>query len=376
MEKARLKTVIVLACGTLLLAGCRRGNSPEGPKQGIRDSALVSQIEAKFWQNAALKTGTIHVAVQQGVVTLSGEVVNDSERLSAEKLAGGVGGVKQVIDLLNVAVARSAPPQPPTENSTEPEPSEKERPSEVSTQLTQRRTSNLPPVVQEPPAGAAQQPAQNVAPVVEEPPSKPTQQKPLGVAPVVNVPPSLPPPPPAPAPVTVLPGTNISVRMIDSIDSANNQAGQTFAASVSGPIAVGEQVVIPQGADARVRLEEDQSAGHFKGRSLLKVELVSVTAYGKIYNLETDPVEKEDASRGKNTAEKVGGGAAAGTVIGVILGRGKGAGIGAAIGAAGGAVDQGLTHAKSVKVASEERLDFVLRSPLTVQMPAARSMNP
>jgi hypothetical protein len=164
--------------------------------------------------------------------------------------------------------------------------------------------------------------------------------------------------------------------MIDSIDSSTNQVGQTFAASVFAPVVVGNQVVIPQGADARVRLAEDQRAGHFTGRSLLKVELVSVTAHGTSYNVETDPAEKQGASRGKSTAEKIGGGAGLGAIVGGIFGHGKGAGVGAGLGAGAGAVDQGFTHAKSVKVASEERLDFILRNPLTVQMPAARSTSP
>jgi hypothetical protein len=164
--------------------------------------------------------------------------------------------------------------------------------------------------------------------------------------------------------------------MIDSIDSNTNQVGQTFAASVFAPVLVGNHVVIPQGADARVRLAEDQRAGHFTGRSLLKVELVSVTAHGTSYNVETDPAEKQGASRGKSTAEKIGGGAGLGALVGGIFGHGKGAGVGAGLGAGAGAVDQGLTHAKSVKVASEKRLDFILRNPLTVQMPAARSTSP
>jgi hypothetical protein len=171
-------------------------------------------------------------------------------------------------------------------------------------------------------------------------------------------------------------GTEISVRMIDSIDSATDQAGQTFAASLSAPVMVGTQTVIPQGAEARVRLEEDQGAGHFKGRPLLKVELVSITADGTTYDVQTDLLEKQGASRAKNTAEKVGGGAAVGAVLGGIFGHGKGAGIGAAVGATGGAVDQGLTHTKRVKISSEERLDFTLRSSLTVPTPVPRSTNP
>jgi outer membrane lipoprotein SlyB len=90
--------------------------------------------------------------------------------------------------------------------------------------------------------------------------------------------------------------------------------------------------------------------------------------------VQTEPVEKQGASRGKNTAEKIAGGATIGGVIGGILGRGKGAAIGAAIGGAAGVADQGLTHAKQVKIPSETRLEVTLRSPLTVELPPG-SMN-
>jgi outer membrane lipoprotein SlyB len=99
--------------------------------------------------------------------------------------------------------------------------------------------------------------------------------------------------------------------------------------------------------------------------------LVAVTANGTTYNVETAPVEKQGASQGKSTAKKVAVGSAAGAALGGILGRGIGAGIGAAIGAAGGAAEQGLSHAKRVKIESEERLDFALRSPITIQAPGS-----
>jgi outer membrane lipoprotein SlyB len=72
------------------------------------------------------------------------------------------------------------------------------------------------------------------------------------------------------------------------------------------------------------------------------------------------------SSRGKNTAEKVGGVAALGAIIGALAGGGKGAAIGAGVGAAGGGVYQGATRGKQVKIPSETKLDFQLDQPLTV----------
>ena len=100
------KLHIILVCSLLLLlSGCGRKKEPEE----ISDSALASQVEAKFQQDANLRTCTIHVTTQRGAVTLSGQVSDESERVSAEKLAGDVTGVKQIIDLLALGVAQSQP---------------------------------------------------------------------------------------------------------------------------------------------------------------------------------------------------------------------------------------------------------------------------
>jgi outer membrane lipoprotein SlyB len=73
-------------------------------------------------------------------------------------------------------------------------------------------------------------------------------------------------------------------------------------------------------------------------------------------------------SRGKNTAEKVGGGAVIGAIIGAIAGGGKGAAIGAGVGGAGGGIYQGATKGQQVRIPSETRLDFQLDQPLTVNV--------
>src|SRR5215510_11018089 len=68
-------------------------------------------------------------------------------------------------------------------------------------------------------------------------------------------------------------GTVIPVVMIDSISSDFNQPGQTFRASVGAPIRVGNRIVVPQGAPARVKLVSVDSAGKIKGRSSLGLQL-------------------------------------------------------------------------------------------------------
>jgi hypothetical protein len=161
--------------------------------------------------------------------------------------------------------------------------------------------------------------------------------------------------------VTVPANTIISVRTIDSIDSKTNQAGQIFKASLNAPIVAGDRVIVPAGADAYIKLVSASSAGHIAGRSELGLELASY-------------VKQSGTSRGKQSAERVGGGAAIGALIGAIAGGGKGAAIGAAVGGGAGTGVQVFTHGQQVKIPSETRLDFTLQQPLDITyVPRKRS---
>ena len=95
---------------------------------------------------------------------------------------------------------------------------------------------------------------------------------------------------------------------------------------------------------------------------------------GKYYNIQTDQYRRQGASRTKNTAEKVGAGAAIGAIIGGIAGGGKGAGIGAAAGGGLGGGVQAATHGQQIKLASESVLNFTLQGPVTV-VPTTRGPN-
>jgi hypothetical protein len=156
--------------------------------------------------------------------------------------------------------------------------------------------------------------------------------------------------------------------MIDRIDSSRNRPGEEFAGTIDAPVVVDDRVVIRRGADARVRLVESRSAGRMTGRSELHVELVSLAIGAQSYTVETGMIEKAGASRGKRTAATVGGGAALGALIGAIAGRGKGAAIGGAVGAGAGTAVQASTKGEQVQIPPETKLDFTLKSPLTLTM--------
>ena len=114
-------------------------------------------------------------------------------------------------------------------------------------------------------------------------------------------------------------------------------------------------------------MDEAKDAAHFKGSSLLTISLTSISHRGDRIEVSTEPYSKEGAGRGKNTAEKVGGGAAVGAILGGIFGGGKGAAIGAGVGAGAGGVANGVTRGQQVQITSESIVRFHLANGFTVR---------
>src|SRR5262249_8839869 len=122
------------------------------------------------------------------------------------------------------------------------------------------------------------------------------------------------------------------------------------------------------------KLENAKSAGKFAGKSELSVDLQSVVFQGKTYNVSSSDVKQSGSSRGKDSAVKIGGGAALGALIGGIAGGGTGAAIGAAVGGGAGTGVQVFTKGKQVKIPSEARLDFTLEQPFDITyLPSRKS---
>jgi hypothetical protein len=174
-------------------------------------------------------------------------------------------------------------------------------------------------------------------------------------------------PPPATAPVSgvqIPTGTPITVRMIDAVDSNVARLGQTFRAGVDEPVMMNGQTVIPRGADALVKLVEDQQSGKFEGKTVLTLALTDISINGQTIDTTTSDVSQASSSRGARTAKVVGGATALGAIIGALAGGGRGAAIGAASGAAVGGGAQVVTKGQQVKIPSETRLSFTLQQPI------------
>lgn len=324
MRKNKVATLGLLLAISLT-ASCSRLGAPS-------DDAITTDIKARMFSEPTLKNGSIDVSSKGGVVTLAGQVPDDAARLAAYKIATQEKGVTKVNDQMSVLAAQATPEA--VAAALEPAARPEKSPRAAKRSRTHEAATSSPPA-------SAAQPATSEAAT---------------------------PAPPLPQPVTVTVPANtiVSVRTIDSIDSKTNHAGEVFKASLDAPIVVDNKVFVPTGADAFVKLVDAKSAGHMTGRSELGLELASIEFQGKTYNVVSSDVKQSGTSRGKQTAERVGGGAALGALIGAIAGGGKGAAIGAAVGGGAGTGAQVFTHGQQVKIPSETRLDFTLQQPLDI----------
>jgi hypothetical protein len=329
--------------GVILLIGLAVGCT-----KARNDAQVASDVQSKIYSDATVQSRQISVQSQNGVVTLTGSVGNEQERNAAAAAAAQVEGVKTVVNNLQATqpqVVQEQMPAQAVEEAAEPAPVARKRPT-------------------------AQRPRATSRPVETARAEEPTPARDF----------SSPEPAAAPAPppvqkITVPDGTLLSVRLVDEIDSETAQDGEVFRGTLNAPIVVDDQTVIPGDADIEGRVVQVQSAGRFKGQSLLTLELNKIMYNGRSYNIKTNQWSKQGSSRGKATAAKVGGGAALGAIIGGLAGGGKGAAIGATVGAGAGTGVSAATKGQQIKLGSETVLSFQLESPVTVTPAASSTRN-
>jgi len=347
---------------TFFLAALSVAALTAGCSSTQKDQTLATDIKAKMFSDPQVKAASVDVAVKDGEAILSGEVPDDAARYEAFKVATDTPGVKHVVDKMTVKTAQTVSVAEPA--PVEPPPAHKHERKEPKRHPDSKADSKYKSAMK-----STADPAPNPVPAPPPAASMPPEQSVTAAAPP-------PPPPPQPKRVEIPAGTTVRVQMIDSVDSSVNHAGETFRATLAAPIVVDDQIVVPAGTDTYVKLVNAKSAGHMTGQSALALELVRMEFQGKSYALATTEYTQTGSSRGKRTAETVGGGAVIGTLLGAVIGGGKGAAIGAATGAGAGGVVQGVTKGQQVRIPSETKLDFSLEQPVEVSYFPGKNRSP
>ena len=339
---------VVLVSLGLFAVGCSRISNPT-------DAQVASEVKDKINADNNVPDKQLNVNANGGTVTLSGTVSSDAARNAAGSDAGQIAGVKTVINNLQIVPATASDQTPPQEQAS---------------------SSNPPPPVK--PAASRPSPR---TPAKNSPSSTASNNSDSNNAPANNsnadsAQASAPPPPPAapvvPQKVTLPVGTQLSIRLSDEVNSEKAQIGDIFHGSISAPVSVDDQAVLPTTADVEGRVVDVKSAGRFAGQAVLTLELTTLKLNGKSYTLQTSQWSKSSTGKGKATAAKVGGGAAVGAILGGILGGGKGAAIGATAGAGAGTGVSAAGKGQQIVLQPEQIIAFQLQSPITVTPVASR----
>src|ERR1700746_1292434 len=166
--------------------------------------------------------------------------------------------------------------------------------------------------------------------------------------------------------VTIPAGTNVMVRVLDTIDSSKAQQGTRFTAVLETNLAVNGPTIVPAGNTVYGRVGVAEQAGRATGSSNLQLELTDIVVDGTAYPIYTSAYEVKGKSSSKRSAKRLLGGAGLGAIIGGIAGN---AGMGAAIGATAGAVGSVAQKGQSIQVPSETLLSFQLQQPASLPAP-------
>ena len=155
-------------------------------------------------------------------------------------------------------------------------------------------------------------------------------------------------------------GTDLKVRINDTLSSKESRVGDRFTATVIDPSRYDE-------ARLHGHVSSIQKSGKVKGRTSMNLAFDSVelrdgrrgTLHGYVTRVYGDDSGKADneggiesGSRTNQTIKRTGIGAGVGAIIGGIAGGGKGAAIGLIVGGAGGAGSLAIKGSKELKIES------------------------
>jgi len=199
--------------------------------------------------------------------------------------------------------------------------------------------------------------AQQGAAVPQGPPPPPSMKDRYAVAPAARVEEAL----------TVPAGSNVEVRLNESLGTRSNRPGDHFDGILEAPLMSNGRVAAPRGSEVYGVIRESAPSGRLKGRAVLMVGLESISVNGRRVPIRTDSQVRTSARHRKRNLILIGGGTGTGAMIGALAGGGVGAAIGAGAGAAAGFTGAVITGKKQVRIPAETVLNFRLSRPVTLR---------
>lgn len=162
--------------------------------------------------------------------------------------------------------------------------------------------------------------------------------------------------------LTVAAGTDVDVRVNETINTKTANVGDSFTGVLNAPLKTrGGETFYAKGTSVSGTVVSSKGQGRFAGAGVLAIELKEIGG--------TRVAAKEYVvsakGKGKRTAALIGGGAGLGALIGGLAGGGKGAAIGGLAGAGAGTAGAGFTGNKQLVIPSESLVTFEITEPLS-----------
>ncbi len=179
-------------------------------------------------------------------------------------------------------------------------------------------------------------------------------------------------------------GTALMVRLDTTLATFSNKAGDQFRGSITQPVVINGQTVIPVGSTIEGRVTKVSESRRISGRPTIGIlpEAVILPTGERYYldatltdtSIRGSDVNSEGQFKGsthdrKDTIEQ-GGGTAGGMLIGGLAGGPVGVLVGGAIGA-GATTGHWLSKHRSATLPSGTQLTLELNRPLTMEMSVA-----
>jgi BON domain len=322
MKNSRLlHAILALAFSSLGLTAAMAQQTPT-------DAKVLHDVNAVLENEKAFRGLVIVPKVSHGMVTLTGTVSSEGDKVLAAMEVGQVNGVKTVLNDLEVRSTRTPQAQIPAL-------------ANPNGAQTQRLTNE-----------ARAQPSQEIAAKT----------------------------------ITIPVHSSIQVRLWDSITTKTAKADDQFHGTLAAAVYADGAVAIPTGTPVLGRVVSAKPAGHFVSAAELSLELTTIRlpqpdGKGQDVGIVTEYLSSNGKGRGSNSAAKAGGGAAVGAIIGALAGGGTGAAIGAASGGGLGLGANAITSGGQIELKPEALLRFQTAAPFTtivyekngvqIQLPAA-----
>lgn len=334
------------------------------PDAQVEAGVLKALAKAPDLANQAITTTTVY-----GVVTLSGAVETEAQRVEAETLASKAKGVQKVVDELTLGGENAVAPTGAGANSSSPEDANMAPAQGVEQAPMAQGSPESDNTEPENPAGAQGYPAATPSygpgtPAYRQPP----QGYSASAQPVYGG-------QEAGLAVTVSTGALLRMRINETLTSASAKPGDPFDGIIVNDVVAGGAVAIPRGAMVHGTVVSAKKSGVLAGRGELALQLTQVALAGRIYPLVSDVWGRNTGDKSVETVNKTAGGGAIGALFGAAAAGGKGAAIGAGVGAALGLGSAAASGNGQVYVPSEGLLTFHLEQPVTIMTVSQAEMD-